>query len=241
METEARLNALLDDLSRYVEYQRDEGVTRVELDPEAVAELGEPIRSPAAPADALAEVATRVASCEKCPLHQGRTLTVPGQGSPVAELMFVGEGPGADEDRAGLAFVGAAGRLLTKMILRMGFTREEVFIANIVKCRPPGNRAPLPDEMSACLPYLKEQIAILRPKAIMALGGTAAKGLLNTQIGITRLRGTWMKFDGIGVMPTFHPSYLLRLPKARWDAWEDMKKVLDRLGREVPPDDEATP
>lgn len=188
---------------------------------------------------ALAEIAQRVAACRKCVLGKTRTNTVPGQGNPQTEIMFVGEGPGEDEDRQGLAFVGRAGQLLTRMIIRMGLTREQVFIGNIVKCRPPGNRAPLPDEMAACLPYLREQITILKPKVIVCLGATAVKGLLNNQLGITKLRGHWQKYEGVDVMPTFHPSFLLRgggEDKARWwEVWDDLVAVLKKVGREPPP------
>ena len=187
----------------------------------------------------LVEIAQRIAVCHKCVLGKTRTNTVPGQGHAHPEVMFVGEGPGEDEDLQGLAFVGRAGQLLTRMIIRMGLTREEVFIGNIVKCRPPGNRAPLPDEMAACLPYLREQVAVLRPKVIVCLGGTAVKGLLNNQTGITRLRGQWQRYEGIDVMPTYHPSYLLRgggEDKARWwEVWEDLVAVLKKIGREPPP------
>ncbi len=187
----------------------------------------------------LAEIARHIAGCEKCVLCRKRTHTVPGQGNPQPEIMFVGEGPGEDEDAQGLAFVGAAGKLLTRMIVRMGLTREQVFIGNIVKCRPPGNRAPLPDEMAACLPYLREQIAILQPKVIICLGGTAVKGLLNNQTGITRLRGQWQKYQGVDVMPTLHPSYLLRgggEDRARWwEVWNDLVAALRKVGREAPP------
>ena len=199
---------------------------------------------PASPAEqeaatALAAIAQRVAVCVNCPLSKSRTRTVPGQGHPHPEVMFVGEGPGEDEDRQGLAFVGRAGQLLSRQILRMGLTRTEVFIGNIVKCRPPGNRAPLPDEMAACLPYLREQIAILKPKVIICLGGTAVKGLLGVTTGITRLRGQWHSYAGVDVMPTYHPSYLLRgggEDKARWwEVWEDLTAVLKKIGRQPPP------
>jgi DNA polymerase len=204
---------------------------------------------PAAPmtesTPALAVIAARVAVCQKCRLGQSRTRTVPGQGTATPEIMFVGEGPGEDEDRQGLAFVGRAGQLLTRMIVRMGLTRDEVFIANIVKCRPPDNRTPLPDEMAACLPYLREQVALLKPKVIVCLGATAVKGLLNNQTGITKLRGHWQKYEGVDVMPTFHPSFLLRgggEEKARWwEVWDDLAAVLKKIGREPPPQKVSAP
>jgi uracil-DNA glycosylase family 4 len=183
----------------------------------------------------LQRIAAVVAACTKCPLHKERTRTVPGQGHPHPEIMFVGEGPGADEDRTGLAFVGAAGQLLTRMIEAMGLTRDEVFIANIVKCRPPGNRPPAPDEMAACLPYLREQIAALKPRVIVALGATALRGLLDLETPISKLRGQWQDFAGIALMPTFHPAYLLRNPPAKHEVWEDLKAALQRIGRTPPP------
>ena len=148
--------------------------------------------------------------------------------------MFVGEGPGADEDAQGRPFVGRAGQLLTKMIEAMGYRREEVFIANIVKCRPPNNRAPKPEEMEACMPYLRQQIALIRPAIMIGMGATAIKGLLGKTAGITRLRGTWQEYGGIKLMPTFHPSYLLRDPSKKRDVWKDLKLVLKELGREPP-------
>lgn len=197
------------------------------------AAAGDPAK--AAPLGDLAEITRAVAACQKCALHETRIRTVPGQGSGAPEILFVGEAPGADEDQQGLAFVGPAGQLLTRMIEAMGYTREQVFIANILKCRPPDNRTPLPDEMATCLPYLKGQIALLRPKVIVALGATATRGLLGLTEGITRLRGKWLAFEGIPLMPTFHPSYLLRTPSAKRDAWQDLQAVLKRLGRTAPP------
>jgi len=184
---------------------------------------------------ALDQTAQKVAACKQCVLCEKRTQTVPGQGNARApDIMFIGEAPGADEDAQGLAFVGAAGQLLTRMIEAMGYTREQVFIANICKCRPPNNRPPTLEEMQACLPYLRAQIAAIRPKTIVALGATAVKGLLESNVGISRLRGTWTTYANIPLMPTYHPAYLLRFPPAKKDAWEDLKKVLVRLGKPVP-------
>lgn len=181
----------------------------------------------------LQKIAKVVAGCKKCSLHKTRTNTVPGQGAIHPEIMFVGEAPGADEDEQGLAFVGRAGQLLTKMIEAMGYKREEVFIGNILKCRPPDNRPPEPEEMEMCLPYLKAQIAVIKPKVIIALGATAVKGLLNLT-GITKLRGHWLSFEGIDLMPTYHPAYLLRNPPAKKEVWEDLQTVLKKLGRTPP-------
>ena len=240
------LQEILDDIEDYLEYRRDEGATSIEVDPEVVKGLSKPARrsepapNPEVPGtgpaaeSSLDDVAAQIAVCTKCSLHETRTKTVPGQGSSSPEIMFIGEAPGADEDRQGVAFIGRAGQLLTKMIEAMGFTREEVFIGNILKCRPPGNRTPMPDEMETCMPYLKEQIRLLKPKVIIALGATAVKGLLDVRTGITKLRGTWMAFENIDLMPTYHPAYLLRNPSAKKDVWEDLKEVLHFLGREVP-------
>lgn len=200
------------------------------------------------PVSGLAAIAARIATCQQCGLCRTRGRTVPGQGNPRPEIMFVGEGPGTDEDKQGLAFIGRAGQLLTRLITAMGFTRDEVFIGNIVKCRPTidnageRDRPPTPEEMAACLPYLHEQIALLKPKVIVALGATAVKGLFGDQgVGITKLRGKFLQFDGIDVMPTFHPSYLLRQGgdgntnnQAYWDVWSDCVAALKKIGREPP-------
>ncbi|MCX5655530.1 MAG: uracil-DNA glycosylase [Planctomycetota bacterium] len=175
--------------------------------------------------DALARITAEVASCDRCrELAAGRTRTVPGQGNPYTKLVFVGEGPGEEEDRQGLAFVGRAGELLTKMIAAIGLTREQVFICNIVKCRPPGNRTPMPDESANCMPYLARQLEIIRPRVICALGGTAAKWLLQTSDGITRLRGRFYPYRGAQLMPTFHPAYVLRnyTPDTRKKVYDDL-------------------
>ena len=183
-------------------------------------------------APGLALVRDQLGDCRRCRLESGRSQIVFGVGNPEAALVFVGEGPGAEEDRQGEPFVGEAGQLLTRMIAAMGFAREEVYICNVVKCRPPGNRKPEPEEMSACLPYLHEQLAFVAPKVIVALGGTAAHGLLGAPISITRARGSWRLYRGkVPVMPTFHPAYLLRQPEAKRDAWHDLQAVMERLGK----------
>ncbi len=185
---------------------------------------------------ALQKLASEIAVCTRCGLHAGRTNTVPGQGNPQPEILFIGEAPGKDEDEQGLAFVGRAGQLLTKMIEAMGFAREDVFIANINKCRPPDNRKPTREEMDTCLPFLKRQIAILKPKVIIAMGATAVEGLVTLPEGdtISKVRGQWLQFEGIPLMPTYHPAYLLRNPAMKHPVWEDLKTVLGFLGRPVP-------
>ncbi|RMG11740.1 MAG: uracil-DNA glycosylase, partial [Deltaproteobacteria bacterium] len=170
-----------------------------------------------------------------CKLCETRTNLVFGVGNPRAEIVFVGEGPGRDEDLAGEPFVGRAGQLLTRMIQAMGYQREEVYICNVVKCRPPGNRDPEPDEVAACEPFLKAQLAAIEPKVVVALGRFAVQCLLgDPNARITRVRGTWHSYAGIPLMPTFHPAYLLRNPKEKRKVWEDLKAVLARIGRPVP-------
>ncbi len=176
-------------------------------------------------AETLEEVRAILGDCTRCRLHEKRQKIVFGQGNPRARLMFVGEGPGADEDRKGLAFVGKAGQLLTRIIAAIGLTREEVYIANIVKCRPPGNRDPREDEIRECIPFLKAQIRVIQPRIICTLGAPASKTLLNTTAPISRLRGRFHELEGIQVMPTYHPAYLLRNPEQKRPVWEDMQKV----------------
>ena len=168
-------------------------------------------------------------NCPRCKLSKSRTNIVFGQGNPHAELMFVGEAPGRDEDEQGLAFVGRAGQLLTKIIEAIGRKREDVFIANVLKCRPPNNRNPEPDEVAACRPFLVEQIRLIAPKVIVTLGTFAAQALLETDESVGRLRGRWRTAHGVRVMPTFHPAFLLRSPERKKDVWEDMKLVRDSL------------
>jgi DNA polymerase len=180
-------------------------------------------------------LADEVKGCTRCVLHQARTQTVFARGNGSSGLCFVGEGPGADEDAQGFPFVGAAGQLLDRMIAAMGIERDDVYVCNIVKCRPPKNRTPEPEEMSACMPYLTEQLALVEPQVIVALGKTAVQGLFGTAEGITRIRGRWRLYQGrIAVMPTFHPAYLLRNPAAKREVWTDLQNVLKHMGRTVP-------
>lgn len=197
---------------------------------------GSSIEARAATAASLDEIAAAIRTCSECHLAATRTKAVPGVGNGVSpDILFVGEAPGADEDLKGEPFVGRAGQLLTKMIAAMGYTRDQVFIANILKCRPPQNRTPTPDEMRVCIPYLRRQIALVKPRTIVALGATAYKGLSGEdEASISNVRGVWHSFDGIPLMPTFHPAYLLRCPTAKRAAWEDLQKVLVRLGKPIP-------
>ena len=183
----------------------------------------------------LGELQQLVASCKACELHTGRTNSVFARGTGSSGLCFVGEGPGADEDAQGLPFVGAAGQLLDKMIAAMGLAREEVYICNIVKCRPPKNRKPSPTEAQMCGQYLHRQLEILSPQVIVALGGTAVEGLLGLTTGITRIRGKFRLYQGtIPVMPTFHPAYLLRNSSAKRQVWTDLRQVVNHMGRQLP-------
>jgi uracil-DNA glycosylase family 4 len=191
---------------------------------------GVPALSPGSMPD-LASLEKFIAGCPRCKLSKSRTNIVFGQGSPKAELMFVGEAPGRDEDEQGLAFVGRAGQLLTKIIEAMGMKRGDVWIANILKCRPPNNRNPEPDEVAACRPFLEEQIRLISPKVIVTLGTFAAQALLETDEPIGRMRGRWRSAHGARVMPTFHPAFLLRSPDRKKDVWEDMKLVRDYLAQ----------
>jgi uracil-DNA glycosylase len=184
----------------------------------------------------LDPIRAEVRACRACALCERRTQTVFGVGDPCAALVFVGEGPGEEEDRQGEPFVGPAGQLLTRMIAAMGLSRETVYIANVVKCRPPGNRKPEPGEMAACLPYLLRQLDLIAPRAICALGNMAAKALLDTPESITRLRGKFAEHRGIPVLPTFHPSYLLRTPDDKRLAWSDLRKIMEFLGLPDPRD-----
>ncbi|MEO7276191.1 MAG: uracil-DNA glycosylase [Vicinamibacterales bacterium] len=188
--------------------------------------LAAPVPLVRSPAEVLVEIRADIGDCTRCKLHTlGRTQVVFGVGNPAASLMFVGEAPGSDEDAQGVPFVGRAGQLLTKIIEAIGLGRDDVYIANVIKCRPPGNRNPEPDEVQTCEPFLFRQIDAIAPKVIVALGTFAAKTLLQTTEPISRLRGRVFDYRGAKLVPTFHPAFLLRSPDRKRDVWEDMKKV----------------
>lgn len=181
--------------------------------------------------DTLDAILTAIGSnCTRCKLHKGRTNLVYGVGNPKAELVFVGEGPGHDEDVQGQPFVGRAGKLLTQMIEAMGLRREDVYICNVVKCRPPENRLPEKDEIVTCSPFLLRQLAVIQPKVICTLGACSAQTLLQTTQGISRFRGEWFDFRGAKLIATYHPAYLLRNPSAKGEVWKDLQKVMAHLG-----------
>lgn len=184
--------------------------------------------------DSHEKIAIDLKECSRCKLCQKRNTIVLGEGSPTARLVFVGEGPGEQEDLQGRPFVGKAGQLLDRMIAAIGLKREEVFIANVVKCRPPGNRNPEPDEIQTCSPFLFRQLDLIRPEVIVALGKFAAQTLLQTEERISTLRGRFHSYRGTQLMPTFHPSYLLRNPSSKREAWEDLQKVAHHLKLEIP-------
>ncbi len=191
--------------------------------------------TPAKPvSETLDDIRDHLGDCQRCRLSSGRTHIVFGQGNPEARLVFVGEGPGADEDRQGLAFVGAAGQLLTKIITAMNLTREEVYICNVIKCRPPGNRNPEADEIESCRPFLERQLTAIDPEVICTLGSFAAQTLLGTTAPISRLRGRFHTYNGIKLMPTYHPAYLLRNPDQKRAVWEDVQKIMTLLDLKKP-------
>jgi DNA polymerase len=212
----------------YLEAQRELGVEQVDVQwPES------PVASPPL---TLREVREELGECTRCKLHPHRTQIVFGVGDPKARLVFVGEAPGADEDAQGEPFVGRAGQLLTKIILAMGMQREDVYICNIIKCRPPGNRTPESEEILACSPFLRKQLQAIRPQFICALGGPATQTLLQTKEPISRLRGKFYDFQGIPLLPTYHPAFLLRNPYEKKTVWEDMKLLLREMGLATPRD-----
>ena len=216
------------DIIQQLEFFRDIGIDTLGTPDAAVASVSLP---PVSSAASLDLVRADLGDCQRCKLAPSRTTIVFGSGNPNAELVFVGEAPGYEEDQQGLPFVGAAGQLLTKIIESTGITREDAYICNILKCRPPENRNPEPDEVLACSPFLKRQIAAIRPKIVCCLGKFAAQTLLQSQAPISRLRGQFHDIDGMRVIATFHPAYLLRSPEKKREVWEDMKQIRAELFR----------
>jgi len=217
------------DLKAYLEYLKEMGIDELPFIKEAdkPTKRGQPL--PAPQIQTLTEIRMELGECTRCKLHGTRKTIVFGEGNPNAKLMFIGEGPGFDEDVQGRPFVGKAGQLLTKIIEAINLRREDVYIANIIKCRPPQNRNPEPDEIKPCNPFLLKQIAAIRPKIICALGTFAAQSLLQTETKISALRGKFYDVGGIKIMPTYHPAFLLRNPERKRDVWEDMKKIAEEL------------
>ena len=216
----SELKDVISSVKNYIEFERTAGVEDYCI----------PAPAPKAARTAeLDTLKTEVLACKYCDLHKTRQKVVFGSGSPKAELMFIGEAPGQDEDIQGLPFVGRAGQLLTKIIEAMGLKREDVYIANILKCRPPNNRAPLPTEIVACQDNVKRQVTLINPKVICTLGKFASQTLLKTETTISSLRGNFYEYNGIKVMPTYHPAYLLRNPADKRLVWNDMKKVMKEL------------
>jgi uracil-DNA glycosylase len=246
VEVPSTVAGLLRDLRAHLSWQRDSsGAELMGMHGPAVSPLPAPLpvgsRTPVSSAAAppverrtLDEVRRELGDCRRCKLCAGRKQIVFGSGNPKARLVFVGEGPGAEEDAQGLPFVGPAGQLLTKMIVAMGLKRDDVYICNVVKCRPPGNRNPEPDEIAACEPFLRAQLESIGPEVVVALGKFAAQTLLRDGTPITRLRGQWRTYQGMRLMPTFHPAYLLRNPAEKKPCWEDLKAVMGVLAKAAP-------
>lgn len=224
---------IIRDIRHSLLYAQHCGCTGFDCTPQGLAalrRLGRPrprVTDPAA--ETLADIRGDLGECTRCPLSASRTHIVFGEGSAQARLVFVGEGPGADEDRSGRPFVGAAGQLLNRIIGAMQMTRDEVYICNVVKCRPPNNRNPESDEIQRCLPFLQRQLVAVNPRVVCALGSVAARTLLGTQAPLSRLRGRFHEINGLSVMPTFHPAYLLRNPGQKRAVWEDMQRIMQRL------------
>ena len=217
------INEMIGDLKSYLEYLKGMGIISI---PTSEMKPDEPDQSNVL---TLADVQNELGDCKRCKLHRTRRTIVFGEGNEKATLMFIGEGPGFDEDVQGRPFVGKAGQLLTKILQSINLPREEVYIANIIKCRPPQNRNPEPDEIQSCSPFLMKQILAIRPKIICALGTFSAQTLLKTETKITALRGKVFDLEGIKVIPTYHPAFLLRNPDKKREVWEDMKKIVELL------------
>lgn len=226
-EWEKELDRVVNMLKVRVNLLQESGMTYVFNEPEKVEFMSDKNSDNN---DYLSELKKSLNNCQKCKLSRCRTNIVFGAGNAHARLVFVGEAPGRDEDLSGEPFVGRAGQLLTKMIIAMGLSREQVYICNVVKCRPPENRDPEADEIASCEPFLKQQLALIKPDIIVGLGRYACQTLLQTKTPMSQIRGTWQHYEGIAFMPTFHPAYLLRNPPAKKEVWQDLQLVMTKLG-----------
>ncbi len=231
------IEELIEDISNHLKYKKMMGVTTVPKSKSLKTQKPGPAKQPVS----LEDVQKEIGDCKRCKLHKGRTKIVFGVGNPKADLMFIGEGPGRDEDIQGEPFVGRAGKLLTKIIEAMKLKRSDVYIGNIVKCRPPQNRNPEPDETETCIPFLLKQIEAIRPKVLVCLGAVATKLFLETEVPISKLRGKLIdwespKIEGFSckLIPTYHPAFLLRNPAMKRPVWEDMQVVMNELGLKIP-------
>ena len=227
---ESEIITTLEEIKTFFRLLAENGYQGFECSTESLEKIKRWGRKEGRASETLGEIRTDLGDCKRCRLSEKRKNIVFGEGDPHAKLMFVGEGPGYDEDQIGEPFVGAAGKLLTKIIEAINHTREQVYICNIIKCRPPGNRNPMPDEIETCFPFLKRQIASVKPDIICALGTFAAQTLLETKSPISKLRGSFYDYMGSKVLPTYHPAYLLRNPEKKRDVWEDMKKLMKAMG-----------
>ncbi len=219
------LSEITQDLKGYLQYMKQLGYKGVALSEASVEMLEQWDRGSSNEVETLEMIQRDLGDCQRCKLHKGRRHIVFGAGNPKARLVLVGEGPGYEEDVQGIPFVGQAGQLLTKILRAISLTREEIYICNIIKCRPPGNRNPESDEIAACMPFLRRQIRAIRPRLICALGTFAAQRLLETDTPISRLRGDFHTYDNTPLLPTYHPAFLLRNPAKKRDVWEDMQKL----------------
>jgi uracil-DNA glycosylase family 4 len=224
------ITTTLEDICTFFRLLAENGCQGFECSKESLERIQSWERKERGPSETLEAIRTDLGDCRRCRLSEKRKNIVFGTGDPHAKLMFVGEGPGYEEDQMGKPFVGAAGKLLTKIIEAINHTREQVYICNIIKCRPPGNRNPMADEIEVCVPFLKRQIASVKPEVICALGTFAAQTLLETNSPISKLRGCFYDYMGVRVLPTYHPAYLLRNPEKKRDVWEDMKKLMKAMG-----------
>ena len=229
------LNIAVEEVKNYLRFLAETGCTGFDCKKKSLEAIESWGKDRTFIPETLEQIRADIGDCRRCKLSNSRKNIVFGAGSPSARLVFVGEGPGFEEDKTGEPFVGAAGKLLTKIIQAIKLTREQVYICNIIKCRPPGNRNPEPDEIKACFPFLDRQIAVIKPDFICALGIFATQTLLETTEPISKLRGRFHDYKGIKLLPTYHPAYLLRNPDKKRDVWEDMKKLMNEYNKPLPP------